>query len=90
MDKIFLSSLTVECIVGIWEWERRVRQTVIIDLEMAADIRRAAASDHIEDTIDYKKVAKRVLSFVGESQYQLVETLTENIAKVIITEVLST
>ncbi|HEY8539972.1 MAG TPA: dihydroneopterin aldolase [Steroidobacteraceae bacterium] len=86
MDKIFLSSLTTECIVGIWEWERRVKQTVIIDLEMAADIRKAAASDRIEDTIDYKKVAKRLLAYVGESQFHLVETLTENIAKVVITE----
>lgn len=86
MDKIFLSALNVECIVGIWEWERRVKQRVVIDLEMATDIRKAASTDHIEDTIDYKKVAKRVLAFVGESQYQLVETLTENIAKVIITE----
>ena len=70
MDKIFLSSLAVECIVGIWDWERRVKQTVIIDLEMATDIRKAAASDHIDDTIDYKKVAKRLLAFVGESQFQ--------------------
>ena len=69
MDKIFLSALSVECIVGIWEWERRVKQTVIIDVEMAADIRRAAASDHIDDTIDYKRVAKRLLEFVGESQF---------------------
>jgi dihydroneopterin aldolase len=86
MDKIFLSALNVECIVGIWEWERRVKQTVIIDLEMAADIRRAAASDAIEDTIDYKKVSKRVQSFVGESQFQLVETLTERIAQTIVAE----
>ncbi|HEY7641210.1 MAG TPA: dihydroneopterin aldolase [Steroidobacteraceae bacterium] len=86
MDKIFLSALTVECIVGIWEWERRVKQTVIIDLEMAADIRRAAASDRIDDTIDYKKVAKRLLAFVGESQFHLVETLTEQIARIIVTE----
>jgi dihydroneopterin aldolase len=86
MDKIFLSALTVECIVGIWEWERRVKQTVIIDLEMAADIRRAAASDHIDDTIDYKKVAKRLLAFVGESRFHLVETLTEQIARVVVTE----
>jgi dihydroneopterin aldolase len=86
MDKIFLSALSVDCIVGIWEWERRVRQTVIIDLEMAADIRRAAASDRIEDTIDYKKVAKRLLAFVGESQFRLVETLAENIARVVIVE----
>jgi dihydroneopterin aldolase len=86
MDKIFLSALNVECIVGIWEWERRVKQRVVIDIEMATDIRKAAASDHIDDTIDYKAVAKRILAFVGESQYQLVETLTDNIAKVIITE----
>jgi dihydroneopterin aldolase len=86
MDKIFLSALTVECIVGIWEWERRVKQTVIIDLEMAADIRRAAATDRIEDTIDYKKVAKRLLAFVGESQFNLVETLAEQIARVVVTE----
>lgn len=86
MDKIFLSQLSVECIVGIWDWERRVKQTVIIDVELAADIRKAAATDHIDDTIDYKRVAKRLLTFVGESQFQLVETLTEAIAKVIVTE----
>ncbi|HEY4369547.1 MAG TPA: dihydroneopterin aldolase [Steroidobacteraceae bacterium] len=86
MDKIFLSALTVDCIVGIWEWERRVKQRVIVDLEMAADIRRAAATDAIEDTIDYKKVSKRLQSFVGESQFHLVETLTERIAQVVITE----
>ncbi|MFL6550408.1 MAG: dihydroneopterin aldolase [Povalibacter sp.] len=86
MDKIFLSALNVECIVGIWEWERRVKQTVIIDIEMAADIRRAAASDRIEDTVDYKRVAKRLLAFVGDSQFKLVETLTERIAQLIVTE----
>jgi 7,8-dihydroneopterin aldolase/epimerase/oxygenase len=86
MDKIFLTELSVECIVGIWDWERRVKQTVIIDVEMAADIRRAAATDHIDDTIDYKRVAKRLLQFVGDSQFQLVETLTEQIARVIVTE----
>jgi dihydroneopterin aldolase len=86
MDKIFLSALRVECIVGIWEWERRVKQTVVIDVEMAADIRKAAASDRIEDTIDYKRVAKRLLAFVGDSQFHLVETLTERIAHLIVTE----
>lgn len=86
MDKIFLSSLTVECVVGIWEWERRVKQTVIIDLEMAADVRKAAATDRIEDTLDYKRVAKRLLAFVGESQFHLVETLTERIAQLVVTE----
>jgi 7,8-dihydroneopterin aldolase/epimerase/oxygenase len=85
-DRIFLGSLTVECIVGIWEWERRVKQSVIVDLEMAVDIRKAAASDRIEDTLDYKKVAKRLLAFVGESQFNLVETLTERIAQLVVTE----
>lgn len=86
MDKIFLSALSIECIVGIWEWERRVKQTVIVDIEMAADIRRAAATDAIDDTIDYKKVSKRVQTFVAESKFELVETLTERIAQTVITE----
>jgi len=85
-DKIFLTGLRTECIVGIWDWERKVKQPVVVDLEMATDIRKAALSDHIDDTLDYKKVSKRLLSFIGESQFQLVETLTENIAKIVITE----
>jgi 7,8-dihydroneopterin aldolase/epimerase/oxygenase len=86
MDKIFLNAMAVDCIVGIWEWERRVKQRVVIDLELAADIRAAAATDRIEDTIDYKRVSKRLLAFVGDSQFHLVETLTEKIAELIITE----
>jgi dihydroneopterin aldolase len=86
MDVIFLSGLTTECIIGIWDWERRVRQKIVIDLEMGADIRRAAASDVIEDTLDYKRVAKRLLAFVSESQFQLVETLTDRIAQIVVTE----
>jgi len=86
MDKIFLSALNVECIVGIWDWERRVKQNVVIDVELAADIRRAAVTDHIDDTVNYKSLAKRLLAFVGESQFHLVETLTERIAELIITE----
>ncbi len=83
MDKIFLSELKVDTIIGIWDWERKIRQTVIIDLEMSADIARAAASDDIEDTLNYKGVAKRVQQFVGESSFQLVETLAERIAGII-------
>ena len=86
MDRIFLTGLTTDCIIGIWDWERRVKQKVVVDIEMAADIRNAAASDAIEDTLDYKKVAKRLLQFVSESQFQLVETLTERIAQIVVTE----
>jgi dihydroneopterin aldolase len=85
-DTIFLSGLTAECIIGIWDWERKVKQKVVIDLEMTADVRRAAASDQIGDTLDYKKVSKRLLQFVETSQFQLVETLTDRIAQIIITE----
>ncbi len=84
MDHIFLRDLKVETIVGIWNWERKIRQTVSIDLKMGADIRRAAASDDIDDTLNYKLVAKRVQQFVGDSNFQLVETLAERIAEVIL------
>ena len=86
MDTIFVTDLRVETIVGIWEWERQVPQTVRIDLEMAADIRRAAASDSIEATLDYRAVAKRVAEFVAESRYKLIESMAEGIADVIVGE----
>jgi len=86
MDIIFLHDLRVETVIGIWEWERKIRQTVAIDLDMSTDIRKAAASDTVEDTLNYKSVAKRVQSFVEESSFQLVETLAEKIAAIILGE----
>jgi dihydroneopterin aldolase len=85
-DIIYLRDLRVDTVIGIFEWERRVKQTIVIDLEMAADIRRAAASDAIEDTLDYKEVAKRVIAFVEQSRFQLVETLAERIAQILVNE----
>ena len=86
MDKIFLKELTTETVIGIFDWEREVKQTVAIDLEMSADIRSAARTDSIEDTLNYKAVAKRVLAFIQESRFQLVETLAEEIARLILRE----
>jgi dihydroneopterin aldolase len=86
MDKIFLKELTTETVIGIFDWEREVKQTIAIDLEMSADIRRAARTDSIEDTLNYKAVAKRLLAFVQESRYQLVETLAEEVARLVLTE----
>ena len=83
MDKIFLRDLRVDTVIGIWEWERRIRQTVVIDLEMSADISKAAATDDVADTLNYKLVAKRIQDFVAESSFQLVETLAERIAATI-------
>jgi dihydroneopterin aldolase len=86
MDIVYVRDLKIDCIVGIYEWERRVKQSVVLDLDMAADIRRAAASDRIEDTLDYKAVTKRLIDFVGSSQFQLVETLAEKIAEIVLNE----
>jgi dihydroneopterin aldolase len=86
MDIIFLRDLRIDTVIGIYEWERRIRQTVSLDLEMAADMRKAAASDAIEDTLNYKAVAKRVISFVEESRFQLVETLAERVAELVLNE----
>ena len=86
MDIIYLHDLKVDCIIGIWEWERRTTQTLTIHLDMAMDVRRAAASDDIHDTLNYKAVAKSVTGFVRASKFQLVETLTEKIAELIVRE----
>jgi dihydroneopterin aldolase len=85
-DTIFLRDMRIETVVGIWDWERKIRQTVSIDLEMGADIRRAAAHDDIEHTLNYKSVAKRVQAFVGDSAFQLVETMAEQIAELLLKE----
>lgn len=85
-DVIYLHDLHVEAIIGIFEWERRVKQTIVIDLDMATDIRKAAATDNINNTLDYKSVAKRIMAFVEASRFQLVETLAERIAEIVIKE----
>jgi dihydroneopterin aldolase len=85
-DRIFLRGLAIECIIGFIEWERRIKQTVVIDLELPVDCRRASRSDEVADTLDYKQVAKRVIAFVSDSQFKLVETLAERIAMLILSE----
>ncbi|MEA3198428.1 MAG: 7,8-dihydroneopterin aldolase/epimerase/oxygenase [Gammaproteobacteria bacterium] len=86
MDKIFVHALKTEAIIGIFDWERQVKQAVIVDIEISADIRKAALSDSIDDTLNYKRVAKRVLAFVEGSQFHLVETLAEHIAMLLLEE----
>lgn len=85
-DTIFLRDMRVDTVIGIWDWERKIRQTVSVDLEMGADIRRAAAADDIEHTLNYKGVAKRVQQFIAESRFQLVETMAEKVAGIILDE----
>ena len=83
MDTIFLHGLKVDTVIGIWDWERKIRQTVVIDLDMSADIAKAAATDSVEDTLNYKLVAKRVQQFVADSSFHLVETMAEEIAAIV-------
>ena len=81
MDIIFIRDLRIDTVIGIYDWERAIKQTLSFDLEMATDIARAAASDCIDDTLNYKAVAKRIIAFVEDSDFQLVETLAERVAE---------
>lgn len=85
-DHIFLGGLECQCIIGFIEWERRVPQTVVIDLQLPCDCARAAQSDSVADTVDYKSVAKRVLAYVGASQFHLLETLAQKLADLLLEE----
>jgi dihydroneopterin aldolase len=85
-DRIFLHGLEVECIIGFIEWERRIKQTIVLDVEMPVDCARAALSDDVADTLDYKKVAKRLIGFVEASDFKLVETLAHRTALLILEE----
>lgn len=86
MDIIFLRGLEIETIIGIYDWERENLQTVVLDIEMATDTRKAASSERIEDCLDYKAIADRLLDFVGNSRFLLVETLAERITEILLTE----
>jgi 7,8-dihydroneopterin aldolase/epimerase/oxygenase len=86
MDLVYIRNLKIDCIIGVFDWERRIRQTVAIDLDLAADVARAAASDRLQDTIDYKAISKRLIDYVNKSEFRLVETLAERVAEIVMTE----
>jgi 2-amino-4-hydroxy-6-hydroxymethyldihydropteridine diphosphokinase len=85
-DKVFIEGLEIEAQIGIYDWERRIRQPLLFDLEMAFDNRKPAASDAIADTLDYKAVSKRLIEFVSASSFGLVETLAERCAEIVLRE----
>lgn len=83
MDIVFIEDLRIDTVIGIYDWERRVHQTLSFDIEMAFDNTRPAASDNIADTLNYKDVSKRLIGYVAESSFGLVETLAERCALII-------
>jgi 7,8-dihydroneopterin aldolase/epimerase/oxygenase len=85
-DIVFLRGLAIETTIGFFEWERHVKQTVVLDLEFPVDCAKAAASDAVRDTTDYKRIAKRSIQFVSESQFHLVETLAHKLAVLLLEE----
>ena len=86
MDIVYIRDLKIDTVIGIFDWERAIRQTVSIDIEMATDIRKAAETDCIDDALDYKSVAKRIIGFVEQSEFELVETMAEKICSIVLTE----
>ena len=86
MDKVFIEALEIDALIGIYDWERRIRQTLVFDLEMGFDNRVPAASDDIADTLNYKAVSKRLIEYVRQSDFGLVETLAERCAQIVIDE----
>ncbi len=86
MDKIFIEGLAIDALIGVYDWERRIRQPLLFDIEMAFDNRVPAASDDIRDTLNYKAVSKRIIAIVSQSEFALVETLAERCADVVLAE----
>ena len=85
-DIVFIEDLRIDTIIGIYDWEREVKQTVALDIEMAADNTRPASTENIDDALNYKAVAKRLIAYTEESQFQLVETLAERLVDIIMRE----
>ena len=86
MDRVFIEDLRIQTVIGVFDWEREITQTISLDLQMAFDISRAAKSDNIADTLDYKSVSKRLIQFVESSEFQLVEALAEHCAQIVLDE----
>jgi len=86
MDIVFIKELCIETVIGVYDWERKIKQIICIDLELGTDISTASSSDNIDNTVDYKAVTKRLKSFIGESEFQLVEALAEESVKIILEE----
>ncbi|WP_237132188.1 dihydroneopterin aldolase [Pseudohongiella sp. O18] len=86
MDIVYIRELEIQTVIGIYDWERKIRQTVSLDLDMATDIRAAASTEDISNTLDYKAVSKRLIAYIGEAEFLLIETMAERVAELVLAE----
>lgn len=86
MDLVYIKGLKTDAVIGVYDWERDIRQTLVLDLELASNNRAAAATDGIAEAVDYDAISKRILAYVQASEFQLIETLAERVAEIILTE----
>lgn len=83
MDTVFIRGLKAKAVIGVFDWEKQIRQNLVLDLDLRADVARAAASDALEDAVDYKAISQRVVEFIEASQFQLVESMAEAVANLV-------
>jgi len=86
LDIIYIHGLKCECVIGVWEWEKAITQTLVLDIDLATDVTKAAASDDLKDTLNYKTIADRVNEYAKANQFDLIETLIERLAQLILAE----
>ena len=86
MDIIYLHGLKCDCTVGVWKWEKAIKQTLVLDIELAADASKAASNDDLKDALDYQAITERIQRFASDNAFELIETLAEKLAAVILEE----
>ena len=85
-DTVFINGLKAASVIGCYDWERDIRQTLVIDLELKADFTRAAQTDALKDALDYAAISQRVIAVCDESRFQLLEALAEHLAAIVLKE----
>ncbi len=83
MDIVFIRDLDVKTVIGVFDWERKIRQQLVFNIELATDITKAANSDELVDTLDYKSISHAIEEMVEASSYKLVEALVEAVAQMV-------
>lgn len=81
MDLVLIEALEVDTVIGVYDWERTITQTLRLDLTLGTDIRPAAADDDIALTLNYAAISERITAFAGEHDFALVETFAERLAE---------